>query len=274
MSRRAVSTISGAAFMLAATGIAFAADMTVKAPPPAPAFSWTGVYAGIALGGKWGDTNWTTTSIAVPGIPSVVDSSSPRNFDPSAFRYGGYAGYNWQFAPQWLLGVEADFAGADGSSTSTGIPGCAIGCIGLAAGPGLDTSSVKMRWDASVRARMGYLISADLLAYATGGIAWQNVQASATCQHSLPDPLCLFLPGTPFATATSNTILTGWTIGGGLEYRIYGNWLLRGEYRYSDFGTRAGDVLDLGLPGALPTVVTHNLRVHTHIATGGIGFKF
>ena len=274
MSYRFISVVSATAFMLAASGGAFAADITVKAPTPAPAFNWAGVYAGIALGGKRADTTWTTTSIGLPGIPAVVDSSSPRNYDPSAFRYGGYAGYNWQVAPQWLLGVEADLAGANGSSTAAGIPGCAIGCIGLARGPGVDTASVKMRWDASVRARVGHLISPDLLAYATGGIAWQNVQASATCQHSLADPLCVFMPGTPFATATNNTTLTGWTIGGGLEYRVYGNWLLRGEYRYSDFGTRTGDVLNLGLPGGLPTILTHNLKVNTHIATAGIGFKF
>jgi outer membrane immunogenic protein len=131
-----------------------------------------------------------------------------------------------------------------------------------------------MRWDASVRARVGYLISPDLLAYAAGGIAWQSVQVSATCQHSLPDPLCAVMADTPFATATNNSILTGWTIGAGLEYRIYGNWLLRGEYRYSDFGTRTGEVLNLGLPGGAPTILTHDLKVNTHVATGGLGFKF
>jgi outer membrane immunogenic protein len=221
---------------------ALAADlarkMPVKAPPPppAPVFSWTGFYAGVELGAKWADTTWTTTSLSSGGGFFPVDASSPRNYDPSGFRWGGYVGYHWQVFSQWLWGVEADWAGANKTDTAAGIPGCTIGCPSPP-GPGADTSSVKMGWDASVRARLGYLVTPDILAYATGGIAWQRVEASATCQHSGPDPLCFALAGDPFATGTNSKILTGWTVGGGLEYRIYGNWLLRGEYRYSNFGT-------------------------------------
>lgn len=182
-------------------------------------------------------------------------------------------GYNWQVTPQWLWGVEADLANANKTVTTAGIPVCTIVCEPPVPGPQTDTSSVKMRWDVSVRARLGYLVSPDLLAYATGGIAWQDIETSATCQHSVPDPFCIVLPGNPFATGTGSAILTGWTIGGGLEYRIYGNWLLRGEYRYSNFGTWNGNVLDLSVP-ARPTFVGHSLTVNTQIATGGIAYKF
>jgi outer membrane immunogenic protein len=171
------------------------ADMVTKAPPPvapAPVFSWTGSYAGIALGAKWADTTWTTTSISFVGnlLQPTVDSSSPRSYDLSGFRWGGYAGYNWQVAPQWVWSVEADLGGANQTVTAAGIPGCSILCFPAAPAPGTDTSSVKMRWDASLRARVGYLVSPDLLAYVTGGIAWQDIETSATCQHSLTDPIC------------------------------------------------------------------------------------
>jgi outer membrane immunogenic protein len=80
--------------------------------------------------------------------------------------------------------------------------------------------------------------------------------------------------GSPFTTATSDTILTGWTIGGGIEYRVYGNWLVRGEYRYSNFGTWTGNIFNLTGPAPIGTLVGHSLKVNTQIATGGIGYKF
>jgi outer membrane immunogenic protein len=97
----------------------------------------------------------------------------------------------------------------------------------------VDTSSVKMGWDAGIRARLGYLVTPNLLAYGTGGVAWQDIQTSATCQHSDADPLCFGFPGNPFKTVTNKVTRTGGTIGGGLETRVSGNWLVRGEYRYS-----------------------------------------
>jgi len=47
MSNRAIAIVSGAAFILAASGSAFAADIATKAPAPSPApvYNWTGWYA-------------------------------------------------------------------------------------------------------------------------------------------------------------------------------------------------------------------------------------
>jgi outer membrane immunogenic protein len=270
-------TVLGFSVLVASPAIAADMVLPYKGPPllPGPVFSWTGFYVGAALGAKWADTTWTTTSFSEPGTGFFpdVDTSSPRNYDLSSLRYGGYVGYNWQVMPQWVWGLEADFAGANKTVTTAGIPGCSTLCVAGFPGPQADTSSVKIGWDASVRARLGYLVSPDLLAYVTGGIAWQDVQTSATCQHSTPDPLCVAAAGNPFATGTASMILGGWTIGGGLEYRISGNWLLRGEYRYSDFSTWNGNVLDLSVPSS-PAFVGHSLKVTTQTATAGITYKF
>ena len=250
---------------------AMAADLPVKAAPP-PAASWAGPYVGVALGAKFADTTWTTTSTSdLPG--TIVDASSPDRFRPTAFRAGGYAGYNWQWAP-WVYGLEFDIAYGDGKTTHAGLPGCAINCAG-APGPGVDTSSVKLRWDASARARLGYLITPDSLLFASGGVAWQSIETTGFCQHSLADPQCTVAAGAPFDTQSNSKVLTGWTVGVGFEQHLSGNWLLRAEYRFADFGKFNG-VFAFGAPGVPAGADTsrYNLAVETHIATLGLAYRF
>ncbi len=259
---------------------AIAADMAVKALPPAPMAvvdSWTGFYLGAELGGKWADAKWTTTSIVQENSPFNLDSPSTQKFDPSSVRGGVYLGYNWQFAPQWVGGVEADWAGANMHTTTVGMPGClSASCDPFSGERSIlgDAASVKLGWDASVRARLGYLVSPGLLLYSTGGVAWQNIKTSATCQFSLADLLCFGLPGSPFVTVSNTTTRTGWTIGGGIEAKISANWILRGEYRYADFGTFSTQA-NLNSPGAsAPTILAYQLKLNTQIATVGIAYKF
>jgi outer membrane immunogenic protein len=52
-----------------------------------------------------------------------------------------------------------------------------------------------------------------------------------TCNGNT-SPACLFSH-----SQTQSAWLPGWTVGGGLEWKLLQNWLLRGEYRYSDYGT-------------------------------------
>ena len=60
-------------------------------------------------------------------------------------------------------------------------------------------------------------------------------------------------PQTP-ATITNGDTLVGWTIGGGIEAALTRNWLLRGEYRYADYGTQSYTVA--GNFGVTPVVST------------------
>ena len=53
MRNKLISSLAGAAFSFAGSGLALAADMAVKAPPPpppAPVYSWTGWYVGGNVG--------------------------------------------------------------------------------------------------------------------------------------------------------------------------------------------------------------------------------
>jgi len=272
-----------AVFVLAASAMgASAADMDVKAPvyraPEAAVSTWTGFYVGASLGGEQANANWATTSIGVaaPGFvipPPTVDGSSPRSFHPSSGRFGGFAGYDHQFAPQWVAGIVLDAAYFNSTATTVGVPGCTFTCILGVPGPGADVSSVKARWDADVRGRLGYLVTPNVLLYGTGGIAFQNFSNSATCQTSLTDPVCGPTPIPGSATATNSSTRTGWTAGVGIDAKIFGNWMLRAEYRYSDFGTWSNSLV-LVSPGVSAVTVATNLKLNTQIGMIGIAYRF
>ena len=111
-----------------------------------------------------------------------------------------------------------------------------------------------------------------VLLYGTGGVAWPELKDSGTCQHSAADPFCYASTGSPFSTATNSTVRTGWTVGGGIEAAICGHWLVRGEYRYSDFGTW-NNTFNFSVPGATDIDQFH-LKAVTHTATFGLAYKF
>ena len=263
----------------------FAADMPVKAPPLTPAaavYDWTGVYVGGEVGGKWTTDKWTTTCVDAGGaplgtcgsplslvaFPGAPDATAANSFKTSGIRAGVYVGLDIQVSPLWVVGIEGDWAGYKQSSTVAGILGCSTAaCTGGALVPfnlGGDFTSVKFGDDYSVRLRAGFLVMPTLLAYGTGGVAFQRVSATLACAGAT-SPACLFNEH----DTQSNTLL-GYTVGGGLEWRVAQNWLLRGEYRYSNFGTLRSTFF--GNSGDLE--VSANQKVSTQIATGGIAYFF
>src|SRR5262249_48467700 len=119
MSKRAISSLAGI-FILSASGSAFAADMAVKAPPPAPApvYNWTGWYVGVNAGASFGrvktDVNVapgteTVTTVNVGTAPSPIPGIAFSNTEyPDGFIGGGQIGYNWQFSPISVPALDAD----------------------------------------------------------------------------------------------------------------------------------------------------------------------
>jgi len=151
---------------------------------PAPAFSWTGFYAGVGLGGRWSETDWTTTCLApdaagfcagTGAFGGRIGIDNPTSFDTSGFRVSGYLGYNWQIA-NWVVGIEGDWGWADNEETHNGIPG-----THLAAFTANDFASIRDRWDASIRGRLGFLWTPQALLYVTGGATWLDKEISVAC---------------------------------------------------------------------------------------------
>jgi outer membrane immunogenic protein len=181
---------------------AIAADMAVKAPPPpiAPAATWTGCYVGVEGGGNWGQTH----SIAAAG-PNIGDAHSPSH-DLSGGLAGGTVGCNYQIATNWLVGAEGDFSWTNQSGSAMTPP------------PFNTTVTITEteRWFGTARGRIGYVAN-NWLVYATGGAAWTKLN---------------LLEGNATFSESENRVLSGGTVGGGVEWRFAPQWSAKAEYLY------------------------------------------
>lgn len=198
-----------------------------------PANSWTGFYAGVNGGyafdalGKHG------------GIE-----------DDGGFG-GGQIGYNWQGAlglsRMLVLGIEADFEGADIYSSGNGT------LRNLSTGVTYPDFHKKSADDfGTVRGRIG-LARERMLFYFTGGFAYGEESNSF-----------LNLSNQNFYKAVGTQ--TGYVLGGGVEYKISPSWSLKAEYQYVDLNK------DRPTDSAGGYVITKDTELNT--VRGGINFHF
>lgn len=260
--------------VLGASG-AMAADMAVSAPiyAKAPAIvmdPWSGWYLGASAGGRWNKDTWTGTGFELPAFPLILNGrDNPHDFNTSSGRIGIYGGYNWRIQQKWVVGVEGDFAWASNKQASVGsIPGLIV------ATP--DTVRVKDTWDGGLRGRLGYLVAPTVLLYGTGGVSWMNSEASITCSGTGRTSWCDGTNNTNSRTDSVSKAVVGWTLGAGIETMIMSHWMLRGEYRYADYGGYHATLLRGGGPAAFPndTVVDADIKNRTHTALVGLAYKF
>jgi outer membrane immunogenic protein len=115
---RVLTIAALAAAALAGARAALAAEDARKAP--APVFTWTGLYAGANFGHAWGgnraielgSANLLDLTAIGFGPASAAGASGVAHARLTGLFAGGQIGYNWQFAEQFVLGVEADIQGA------------------------------------------------------------------------------------------------------------------------------------------------------------------
>ena len=230
---------------------ASAADLAVKALPPAPALpSWTGFYIGVHAGAAWQSTpDWTFSDPF--GFFTTTSVNSGGNAALGAVG-GIQAGYNWQFAPAWVAGLEGDISWASLSDHRT--VGPLVNAVGLA---GANVSmSANTEWLSSVRGKLGFTgWFNNTMLYATGGAAWANVEYAA--QTTILPPLAVAFSN--FTASTSfNTVKSGWVIGGGAEWMATNNILLRAEYLYYGINNAATGSAPFFPPVAAPTSTAYS----------------
>ncbi|MFI0843689.1 outer membrane protein [Mesorhizobium sp. IMUNJ 23232] len=170
---------------------AYAADAIEAVPEPAvpmevpPVASWGGAYAGITAGyGFAGKSH---------------DEDTGADVSTDGFVGGGFVGYNFDVGNGVIAGVEGDvgYSGVEGSD---------------------DGVRVKGGVDGSLRARLGYTVTPDILTYVTAGGAAKRMTVEAAGDED------------------SQTQL-GWTAGVGTDVKLTEKVFGRVEYRYTDYGS-------------------------------------
>jgi outer membrane immunogenic protein len=218
------AAVTAAAVLCGASGFAFAA------PPTPMTYSWTGFYYGASAGGNWFSDSTSPTVTGTPGnnASRVQAAIAATKFGAGASGiFGLHVGYNWQLNQSGLAGLEADlsvgqFDGASQTNVITGPAGHTI----------TSTFNRDILPFGTVRGRAGVLVTPEILAYGTGGLAYGQTHASYSV--SSPDA-----GGSPVSVVASNSRLqAGWSAGGGIEYGFQPGWRFKIEYLHFDLGSQ------------------------------------
>ncbi|MGQ0683902.1 TonB-dependent receptor domain-containing protein [Bradyrhizobium sp.] len=210
--------------------------------PPAPggyfkgpalevaASNWAGPYIGGVVGLLRGEgvTDAAFNEVAT-GASLAGDHLSPARGTAS---FGAHAGHNWTSGPM-LAGIEGDFEyrnqHGSGSAVCPGdVCNAALAPLDATVRASLD---YRLGWVASVRGRVGRLVTPDLLAYVTAGVPFGKLTTSTSVAG--------FDNAGAAATSTLDRHLYrfGWAVGAGVEARLTADWTARLEYLHMDLGS-------------------------------------
>jgi len=279
---------------------AHAADMAaqtyVKARPIDVVSSWSGFYAGVNAGGLFETSGTWNNTAAVTSLNNAANdgnttaalqaatSSFKRN--GSGFVGGIQAGYNFQVAPRYVVGFETDI---DGSSLRTS-KSTTVTALVIAGGAGANqafqttaTGTRQLDYLGTVRGRFGFLVQPNLLAFATGGLAYGGTKTSASFnQVGLINAPFLF-PAPASGFGSENKTLVGFTVGGGLEWKFSSKWSLSAQYLYYDLGrvsvgssALTTDLNPTNFPGGGTVSVAPRTETHYagSIVRAGVNYHF
>ena len=220
---------------LGATVPALAADLGArtytKAPAyAAPIYSWTGFYIGGHIGGAFnGDSNF---------------GGLVNNNNDGRFLGGVQGGADYQFAPNWVVGVEGQYSWLGNNNNTVAFTGAGAGYV----------YTNNQRAIGSATARIGYTWGPALL-YVKGGYAWADTNDSLT------------LGVAPVAFTFDHGHKDGDTVGGGLEYMFAQNWSAKIEYQYYNFGNSA-------FVTPAPLVAFGSFHNDEHTVKAGLNYRF
>lgn len=249
--RQTIDTVRAAlSYKFAAPGVV-SPVLHAKAPVVAAAAGWAGFYLGGHGGYGWGKNNFSRNEndvppvqIPGPGLHGAV--------------YGGHAGYNGQFG-RTVIGLELDFSVADiGGSSQVNY---------VLPAPSVVTTifANKVESLGSVRARLGWLPTDNVLLYGTAGLGWERLGRTYTSTAASAAGVNIF-------TSQSAVDHFGWVAGAGIETMLPGgNWIGRLEYLHYGFGTVESSVVaTIAGVSSFSTAGNHGVDV----LRAGLSYKF
>ena len=213
--RRGAAAILGGIILSVASGSAYAV---------APPSSWAGFYVGGTFGYGFDVSEMNLPDLGLTGDTHFAGAGA------RGYVGGGLAGYNFMIGPRWLAGVEAD---GNWQNIKT-----KVSDTGLLA---LDIKG-SMDWSASVRARIGYVVTPTTMMFVTGGWSWSEL----TFSDSFPTS------GLPAESLSKR--IDGPQIGFGVETMFASGWIMRSEYLHSFYGRATFNSNALGQVEASPWV--------------------
>jgi outer membrane immunogenic protein len=191
---------------LAITTTANAADLYAgggglkDVPYHAPSPTFAGFYLGGSFGSAWGNLSATDVNGLVSNAKGQWDNSGNGVFG------GGQIGYNLQYGG-FVIGPEADFGGIAIHTKHAEITGDGTAYSRVAADFYLDATG-----------RLGYA-TGPFLTYVKGGYAYYDGDISYIYK----------------GVSTKKSGIDGWTLGGGLEYKMNPSWSMKAEFQSFTF---------------------------------------
>ncbi len=269
-----------------------APQLPAGAPSP-----WAGFYGGFNLGGVTSTAttvrtngasiyDWAAGELNMPyGFSSPYRTGS-ANVSQTGVIGGLQIGYNYQFAPQVILGFETDFQGASaqGSGSFLSLAGATDKDALTHLQSGVVNTSAGLDWMGTARARIGYLVQPSLLVFATGGFAYGGTWAAVNTSgyHWHPGNVVAH-PANP-VTPTSdylNQVSVGWAAGGGVEWMFMQNWSAKVEGIYYDLGALAfsgqySPLINPAAPASVAIINEATTRVNYQgvVARLGVNYHF
>ncbi|WP_375658755.1 outer membrane protein [Bartonella sp. MR30HLJHH] len=266
--------VSTSIVSLISISVVQAADVIIPEQPvpviAAPTFSWTGFY----LGGQIGSFSGKTTASYLKDETGIWNPIEKEDLPKlSGFIGGVYAGSNIDIDNGFIIGIDTDIMWSDKKSTKD-INRSKKSQTEEASSEeknltrdsheedsttpiGAVRHTLKQKWAGATRVKVGFAVER-VMPYVSGGIAYTQLQ---NIFGLVADSNNRSVNFSDWLHDEKKTMI-GYTLGGGVDFAMADNLIVRAEYRYSDFGKKkfVYDKFEMGYK-------TNDFRV-------GVAYKF